>query len=283
MSKRLKTVVSAAIALAVVVAASASVTRILFEGRIAREVDDLFAETNVAQSSVITEADLAHLTEPVQRWLHYAQIVGTERLVAVRLKQEGEFRLGEDRGWMPFTAEQYFTVDPPGFIWSARFDMAPGVTIIGRDRYVDGKGDIEMRLLGAIPVADTKGGLLNQGAMLRYLGETVWFPAAALSPYINWDAIDATSARATMSYGGVTASALFVFDEQGRPVSVSADRNNDSTGKQEHWSAPQYSYGLFRGVHVPITGDGIWHYDTGDFSYIHWRITEIEYNVPEAF
>jgi hypothetical protein len=283
MSKRMRTVVSAAVALAVVAAASAGVTRLLFERRIAREVDDLFAETNVRQSASITEADLARLPEPVKRWLHYAQVVGTERVFAVRLKQEGEFRLGEDRSWMPYTAEQYFTIDPPGFIWSARFDMAPGVTIIGRDRYVEGEGDIEMRLLGVIPVADSHGGLLNQGAMLRYLGETVWFPAAALSPYISWDEVDATSARATMSYGGVIASALFVFDDQGRPVNISAERNNDSTGKQEKWSAPQYSYGVFRGIHVPITGDGIWHYDTGDFSYIHWRITEIEYNVLESF
>src|SRR4051812_5752453 len=122
MSKRMRTVVSAAIALTVVAAASAVVTRLLFERRIAREVDDLFAETNVTQSAAITEANLARLPEPVQRWLHYAQVVGTEHLFAVRLKQEGEFRLGEDRGWMSYTAEQYFTIDPPGFIWSARFD-----------------------------------------------------------------------------------------------------------------------------------------------------------------
>src|SRR4051794_37702047 len=165
---------------------------------------------------------------------------------------------------MPYTAEQYFTVDPPGFIWSARFAMAPGVTIIGRDRYVGGEGDIEMRLLGVIPVANSHGGLLNQGAMLRYLGETVWFPAAVLSPYISWEAIDVTSVQATMSYGGITVSAVFVFDDRGRPVNVLAERNNHSTGKQEHWSAPQYSYGAYGGIRVPITGDGIWHYDAGD-------------------
>ena len=31
--------------------------------------------------------------------------------MTVRLRQQGDFNLG--RGWMPFTAEQYFTIDPP--------------------------------------------------------------------------------------------------------------------------------------------------------------------------
>ena len=67
------------------------------------------------------------------------------------------------------------------------------------DRYVDGRGSIEMRLLGLMPVANARGERLDQGALLRYLNETMWFPAAVLSPYIAWEGIDATSARATMT------------------------------------------------------------------------------------
>jgi hypothetical protein len=35
----------------------------------------------------------------------------------VRLTQEGQFRMGEDKGWMPFRAQKYYTTDPPGYVW----------------------------------------------------------------------------------------------------------------------------------------------------------------------
>jgi hypothetical protein len=198
----------------------------------------------------------------------------------VRLKQEGQFRLGEDQDWMPFTAEQFYTTDPPGFVWTARFQMAPLLSVTGRDRYAGGEGSIDMRLLSLIPAANKRGGGLNQGALLRYLNETMWFPAAVLSPYIIWEAIDAMSARATMSYGGVTAAATFIFDEQGRLTDMVAERYDDARDRLETWSTPISAYGEFEGVRVPVAGEGIWKYETGDFSYIRLRITEIVYNPP---
>jgi hypothetical protein len=135
-----------------------------------------------------------------------------------------------------------------------------------------------MRILSLVPVAQKTGGDLDQGAMLRYLGEIVWFPAAAISPYITWEGIDAGSARATMSYGGIVATAVFHFDEQGRVSGIDATRNNDARGRPEPWSIPVKAYGEFQGVRVPSEGDGVWTYETGEFPYIHWRITEIEYD-----
>ena len=43
------------------------------------------------------------------------------------------------------------------------------------------------------------------------------------------------------------------------------------------------AYGEFDGVRVPTEGEGIWNYDTGDFSYIRWRLTKLEYNRPERY
>ena len=60
--------------------------------------------------------------------------------------------------------------------------------------------------------------------MLRYLGEIVWVPSAALSDYITWEEMDSTTARATMSYEGITASGIFKFDENGAFVSFEAGR-----------------------------------------------------------
>jgi hypothetical protein len=56
---------------------------------------------------------------------------------------------------------------------------------------------------------------LNQSDLLRFLGDIQWFTATALSKYVTWDAADAHSARAVMSYGGISASMTFMFDDNG--------------------------------------------------------------------
>jgi hypothetical protein len=254
------------------------VSRMVFDRRISAEATGLLAANRDTTPDIVAEDELAGLPEPVQRWLRWAGVVGRPRAATVRLLQEGEFRLGEERSWMPYTAEQHFTTDPHGVICRASFRMAPLLSIHGRDLYRDGIGDIDMRALSLIPVAHKHGGMLDQGALLRYLGEIIWFPSAALRPYMTWEAVDASASRATMAYGNVIASATFFFDEQGRPVNLLAVRNNDARGKPELWSIPMTDHGEFDGICVPVAGAGKWTYETGDFTYIHWRVTDIQYN-----
>jgi hypothetical protein len=258
------------------------VSRSAFDQRVAREVRRLFG-ASMGRSRLVTEADLVGLPEPVQRWLRWSNVVGTAYPVSVRLRQEGQFRMGQDRGWMPFTAQEYYTTDPPGYVWKVTFRMAPLVTVSGRDRYADGQASILMRLLSLIPVANDRGPGLNQGAMLRFLNETMWFPAGVLSPYISWEARDATSAVATMRYGGVSASATFWFDDQGRLTNMTAERFNNAKKALLPWSTPISDYGEFAGIRVPVEGAGVWHYEEGEFPYIRLRVTDLEYNRPEPY
>ncbi len=82
---------------------------------------------------------------------------------------------------------------------------------------------------------------INQGTLLRYLNEMMWFPSAALNHYIQWEAIDSTSAKATMSYQGVSASALFHFNESGQLTNFVADRYREADGEfiLTKWSTHQ--------------------------------------------
>ena len=36
---------------------------------------------------------------------------------------------------MVFVADEYLTSEPPAFVWKARMQMLPFVSIVGRDRY----------------------------------------------------------------------------------------------------------------------------------------------------
>jgi hypothetical protein len=271
-----------AIVLAVVALATALVVgaRISFDRRMAREINSLLAGARPAGRRTIEERDLARLPDPVQRWLRHSRVVGTTMPTTVRLRQDGQFQM-EGRGWLPFSAEQYFTINPPGFLWRATFRIAPLVWVAGRDQYRSGEGSIEMRVLSLIPVARTSGGGLNQGALLRFLGEVQWFPAAALADYIAWELVDAHAARATMTYGGVVAAMVFRFDDEGRLVESTAVRYNDSRKRNESWTNRNDSEQEFGGIRMPASGEARWDYESGPYPYIRWRITEIEHDHPD--
>lgn len=283
LGRRGKVVAGVIAALVAVTSATLAIARITFDRRLSDEVADHFAAAQAAEPAILTEAEIANLPEPVQRWLRYSGVVGRPRPATVRLKYDGDFRLSEEQAWMPYSSQTYYTTNPPALLWTVRMQMFRVVPIAGRDRYTGGEGSIAMRLLSLIPVADKSGGGLNQGALLRYLGETCWFPAGAVAPYITWAPRDSDSAVATMSYGGVTASATFVFDDEGRTVSIEAQRYNDARGGLESWTNPITAYGEFDGVRVPVAGEGVWNYATGDFSYIRWHVTNIEYDRPERY
>jgi hypothetical protein len=198
---------------------------------------------------------------------------------AVRLRQDGQFQM-PDRGWMPFEADQYFTINPPGFLWKAAFRMAPLVPVTGRDQYRGGVASMEMRVLSLVPVANKTGGGLNQGDLLRFLGELQWFPGAALEEYVVWEAIDVHDARATMTYGGINGSMTFRFDADGRVRESTAVRYNDSRGRNEPWVNRNDSDQDFGGLRVPASGEARWEYESGPYPYIRWRITTIEHDHP---
>ena len=278
--------IGALVFIVVGVVAAVLVGRYTFSRSVDRDVDELFANVEVDQISTLTEADIAHLPDSVQRWLRHSNVIGLERPVTVRLKQEGEIRLGPDRDWMPFSAEQYYTTDPPSFVWHVDAKLMPLVSFAGRDKYVDGRGNMEIRVLSLIPVVNETGEHMDQGTLVRYLNEIMWFPAAAVSPYIDWEEVDANSAKATMSYGGTTVEATYYFDSDGRMTNMMALRYQDAGSgefKWLPWWTPISEYGEFNGVRIPVAGEGVWEEDWGDFTYVRLRITDIEYNVPDRY
>jgi hypothetical protein len=263
-------------------AAATVVNRMVYARRINEEIDALLAEARSETPATVNEADLRPLPDPVQRWLRYSQVVGTRRPRTVRLRQEGHFQLA-GRGWLPFRAEQYFTTDPPAFLWRASFHMAPLISIAGRDQYRAGVASMQMRVLSLFPVANKTGGGLDQGDLLRYLGELQWFPAGALADRVSWEPLGTDSAQATMSFGGITAWMTFLFDADGRLVEARANRYNDARGRNEAWVNRNDSDSEFGGIRVPAVGEARWEYDSGPYPYIRWRITDLEQDQPYRY
>jgi len=258
------------------------ITQTLFEKRVEKEVRTFLSSNVENPGQIIQKSDLAVLPPVVQKWLERSQVLGKERITSARSKQKAVMRLKEENPWMPLEAEQYFTVDKPGYIWKAKVKAAPFITLAARDKYDDGQGNVLIKLLALKTVADSRGKEVDQGSMVRFLAETVWIPTAALSDYITWEEIDAKSARATMSYKGITASGVFNFNDRGEVVEFVAPRYGDFDGHytMETWAIILEDYKEFDGVRVPAKGEVEWKLETGDFNWYRFEVLDIEYNNP---
>jgi hypothetical protein len=226
------------------------------------------------------------LPVPIQRHLTYAITTAAPSVRIARLRHAGTFRTGPEQRWSPIAGEQYFSACVPGFVWFASMRVAPMVWIQARDRLVNGRGNMLIKLLSAFTIADASGPEIDQGAALRWLAESVWFPYAFAADTVSWEAIDARSARASLRTAGSPVQAIFEVDQDGRIVQLHAERFRDLGGGRSvltPWSGRYSDYAEFGGFRVPSSVEVTWDLTDGPFSYARFNLTALEYNVPESF
>jgi hypothetical protein len=173
--------------------------------------------------------------------------------------------------WMSFVAEQYYTTNPPAFLWHCKMQPFPLIWISAADQFSEGHGNMRIKLLSIIPMGNARGSKMDQG-------ELIWFPTAWLSDTIEWQAIDANSVKATMREQNVTAPVVLHMNEQGHLTHVTADRYMGEHGQLTPWSVQCNDYQEVEGMHIPTSIEVTWHLASGDFTWFRCKLTEIEYN-----
>lgn len=224
--------------------------------------------------------DLAGLPDPVRRYFETVLEEGQPYVRSVRLEQQGEFRMGDsERWWRPMAATQRFTVDPPGFVWSATVRALPLVPVKVLDAYDHGSGVLRAKLLSTVTVVDVgPDPEMNEGELLRYLAEAVWFPTALLpTEGVEWEEIDDRSARATLADGGNTASLTFHFDERDRVERVTAERYRQEAEDHASWTGHFRAYEERNGMSVPTEAEVEWDLPEGELPYWRARVERIEH------
>ena len=258
-----------------------------FNNTFKQKVEKLFSSQTKVERKVVSEDDIRHLPEPVQRYLRYAGIIGRQRLAFVRLKQRGAMRPKPDGKWFPLKAEEYYTVDNPGFVWKGSMDVAPLIYAEAQDMYLNGQGNMHVKLMSAINIVNAKGKEMDEASLMRYFNEMQWFPSSLVGDSVTWEAIDAYSARSTLTDRGLTVSALFCFDKEGKITNFIAERGRSTDGGKvvrTKWSTPISEYGTYgNGLRLPSKGEAIWHLESGEYSYIKLEITEVEYDNPSLY
>lgn len=257
-----------------------------FDKMVRMESKQLLENIKIDNLPIVTKEDANHLPEIVQKWLQNSGVIGKEKIVSVRLQQKGEMKTKPESKWMPFTATQYFNVQNPAFVWSTEVDFVSMVNMVGRDKFMRGEGEMLIKLANVIPVVNEgNNDKINQGAMVRYMAEMVWFPSAALSDYIKWEPIDTNAAKATFILNGKMVSGIYTFSDEGNFKSFEADRyyGGKKDSKLEKWKIIASDYKEFNGIRIPNKCSVTWKLKEGDFNWLNLEITAWEYNTTEQY
>jgi hypothetical protein len=209
------------------------------------------------------------------RYFRAALTEGQAVIAAVSIKHAGTFNMSATaEQWKPFTSQQRVITQRPGFHWDASVMMFPGVPVYVHDAYIAGAGWLHGAVLGLVAVvhmADTPE--LARGELMRFFAEAAWYPTALLpSQGVRWEAVDDSSAHATLTDGPLTLKLLFRFNADGLIDTVRAEaRGRVVDGKivTAPWQCRYWGYAVREGMGVPQEGEVAWLLPEGEKPY--WR------------
>jgi hypothetical protein len=241
----------------------------------------LLAAPRADHPPLVTEEMLAGLPEPAQRYLRYAGVIGRPLVDTVRVRQRCRMRPAPNGMSFPIVAEQWYSVEPPGFIWDATVPVGCIPVVRGRDGYLEGRGLMTIKAGSVIPFVNASGPEMDQASLVRHLSEMLWFPSAFLRDRISWEAVDDSNVRVSITDGDLRATGVLEIDAEGRLVTFRAERHA-MVGKAfelRPWSAPTYGYGEFEGLRLPTSGAAVWTLPDGtELPYIEVELTDVAYD-----
>ena len=240
------------------------------------------AQVNAAPQ-FFNAAELEGLPAPVKRYFKTVLKDGQPIITAATVQHSGTFNMGETTdNWKPFTSTQRIVTRRPAFDWDARIKMFPGVAAHIHDSYIAGSGLLKVAILGWIPVADLPATAdLSRGEFMRFCVEAAWYPTALLpSQGVVWQAVNAQTANATFTDGGITVALTFTFSANGLIDTVRAESRGRlvaSVMTQAPWQGHFWNYAERSGMWVPLESDVAWMLPEGRKTYYRSLMTTAKY------
>lgn len=242
-----------------------------------KEVSELFLISGDNPDRKFSYEQLEGLPEPVQKYFKHVLKEGQFYINYVRLTHDGLFKTATDKDWIKIKGEQYFTTEKPGFIWLGKTTM-----FTAKDSYIEGKGKLTVSLLSLVNIVKSHGDKINQGELLRWLGESVWFPTNLLpNKNLQWSAIDSSHAKLTYSYKNLVVHYIVSFNDKDEITQMKTERYMDES--LETWVGKFMNYKIINNVVIPTEIEAIWKLKSGDYSYARFNIKKIEYENPIIF
>jgi len=233
-------------------------------------------------AQVLTEVDVAPLPDPVQRYLRATGMVGQPRIRNYRIRFRGRIRSGPTARWMPFEADQQSFTDRPTRLFWIRATMM-GAPVDGLHRLADGHATMRIKPLGAFAIVDAAGVEMDRGETVTLFNDmSLLAPGTLADPAIQWEPVDARTAKARFTHAAHTISATLIFDDDGLLKDfVSDDRFASTDGKdfkRWRWSTPIAEYRAYGPYRLAARGEARWHPPEGEYVYASIDVLEVEYN-----
>jgi len=250
-----------------------------FDQKVGREIKSLEKEAQYRHRDTITQGRIDRLPPHVKRWMIKSGVVGKKEPSLVHVVQKGAMRQKQNGIWSEFHAQQYFSLNPPGFVWNADIQMNEALEVKGRDKLENGHGNMLIKAESLFPIANARGKEIDQGTFIRFMAEMSWFPQAALKNYISWKDIDQNRSQAFITYGNTSVAGVFTFNDNGLPILFEAKRYGDFNGKYslETWSVKTTNFKVFQGITVGCTSEVTWKLSSGDFTWLKLEVTQLDY------
>lgn len=229
---------------------------------------------------VISKEHIAHLPSIVQQWLIKCGCIDHKYIYNASVEETGEIKLNPDQDWVPCEATQCLSVKDPAFIWDVVFELF-GMTIVGRDSFIHGKGSMLIKLLGLLNIVNvSENSKINESALLRYLAEISLFPTAALSELIQWEETkEPNIAMAVMRYKGIEGVGYFVFNDKAELMNFTANRyKSGSDEKRTLWRVKVKSNQQCDGLVVPRNVEVSWIENDKEFTWYRMECRSIKYS-----
>lgn len=255
-----------------------------FQNKINKERKILFENSQIVKEKIITKEAILELPVIVQKWLTNIGVIGKTPISNVHLTQELQLKLNPNQeNWNSGKAEQYFTVYPPAFNWSINTETNTVLTIVGRDKFENGNGEMQIKLLSLFSVVDVKNSdKIDQATLQRYLAEIVWFPTATLNKNITWEHLNDNSAKATIKVNQTKASGTFHFDNNGNFKKFTALRYKDiSDNDPKLWTVSATKTEEKNGIKIPVECEASWELKNGKWTWLKLKIKKLKYNVEK--
>jgi hypothetical protein len=246
-------------------------------------LDETAERQPLAPDVVVTDDDLAHLPQPVARFLRAAGVVGRPRVHNYVVEMDATLNRGPGEPPMETPVLQTSFLDDPVRLFLLRTRMK-GIPVSGLHSYTSDGARMQIRLFGMWSIVDESGPAFTRAETVTLLNDCcVFAPATLIDPRFTWTPIDEHSAAVTFTNGAHRVSATLFMNDAGDLVDFSSQDRHVLPTDGERWSTPLRGHRDFGVARLPSEGDAIWHYaDKPSWCYGTFHIRVVRYNVPRA-
>jgi hypothetical protein len=232
--------------------------------------------------SVLTEADIEYLPEPVKKYIRSSGAIGKPKVYNFRIEFKGQIRQNEQSEWMPFTTVQYNFMETTSryFFMKAVMKKLP---VAGYHRFSNGKAYMDIRLFSLFRVQYLSGPEADISETVTFFNDMCCMaPATLTDKRIKWLETCDDKVRAEFTSNNITISAWLYFNDKGELINfISDDRYaavDNNTVLRLRWSTPLKDVGDIDGFKLAKSAETIYSYPEGDFCYGTFSLIHVEYN-----